>query len=74
MSSTVMGGVPSRNVVRFSRVALALFALSISCGRSVSAARKGRKEPVCATQDCATGKVLDDGCDEKGRCVSCINA
>lgn len=36
--------------------------------------RKGRKEPVCAIQDCATGKIRDDGCDETGRCASCINS
>jgi hypothetical protein len=36
--------------------------------------RKGRKEPICAVQDCATGKILDDGCDETGRCASCINS
>ena len=41
-----------RNVVRFSLVALALSTVSTGCERSVSAARKGRKEPVCATQDC----------------------
>lgn len=36
--------------------------------------RKGRKEPICAVQDCATGEVIDDGCDATGRCASCINS
>lgn len=35
---------------------------------------RGRPQPVCATQDCATGKMLDDGCSDDGRCMSCVNA
>jgi len=36
--------------------------------------RKGRKEPICAVRDCTTGRIVDDGCDEGGRCASCVNA
>jgi hypothetical protein len=32
-----------------------------------------RTEPVCALQDCASGKILDDGCAENGKCKPCIN-
>ena len=35
--------------------------------------KSNRSEPVCARQDCATGKILDDGCAADGRCKSCIN-
>lgn len=40
----------------------------------VSEQRKGRKEPIWAVQECATGEILDDGCDETGRCVACVNS
>jgi hypothetical protein len=29
--------------------------------------------PVCAVQDCATGKITDNGCTPSGECASCIN-
>jgi len=29
--------------------------------------------PRCATQDCATGKIIDNGCTPDGRCASCVN-
>lgn len=32
-----------------------------------------RSEAVCAVQDCATGKILDDGCSDDGHCKQCIN-
>ena len=37
------------------------------------APRSDRAVPVCAVQDCATGKILDDGCAADGKCKSCIN-
>lgn len=34
--------------------------------------------PRCATQDCKTGKIVDDGCVDDGKggrlCASCVNA
>ena len=32
-----------------------------------------RAEPQCATLDCKTGKVVDNGCTPDGRCKSCVN-
>lgn len=32
-----------------------------------------RSDPVCAVRDCATGKIIDDGCTEDGRCASCVS-
>jgi hypothetical protein len=52
---------------------LSALAIAPACDKKVAEQPKGRKEPVCAFQDCATGKVLDDGCDQTGRCSSCIN-
>jgi hypothetical protein len=39
-----------------------------------TAKRSTRTTPVCATQDCATKKILDDGCAADGKCASCVNA
>jgi hypothetical protein len=37
-----------------------------------------RETPVCAIQDCATGRIVDDGCVGGGlgsrRCLACVNA
>jgi hypothetical protein len=33
-----------------------------------------RRASRFATQDCATGRVIDDGCAADGRCASCVNA
>ena len=33
-----------------------------------------RETPTCALQDCATGKIIDNGCSSDGHCLSCINA
>jgi hypothetical protein len=54
-------------------VAAALGSLHLACPRKMPAQR-GRGVPVCATQDCATGRILDDGCTDDGRCASCVNA
>lgn len=57
-------------------IALAIGVMSIArvgC-REPANARSKRTQPVCATQDCATGKVIDDGCAADGRCASCVNA
>jgi hypothetical protein len=36
-----------------------------------------KKTPRCATQDCASGKIVDDGCVDDGKggriCVACVN-
>jgi hypothetical protein len=48
-----------------------LFSLLSACPRKM-AAHSGRSVPVCATQDCATGRTLDDGCTDDGRCASCV--
>jgi hypothetical protein len=52
-----------------------LFASAPLAGCEKSAPK--RKTPVCATTDCATKKVVDDGCaeDEAGKrvCLSCTN-
>jgi hypothetical protein len=34
---------------------------------------RGRSAPICARQDCATKQIVDDGCDDTGRCLSCVN-
>lgn len=54
-------------------VAAALGSLLLACPRKTSPHR-GRSVPVCATQDCATGRIVDDGCADDGRCASCVNA
>jgi hypothetical protein len=54
-------------------VAAALGSLLLACLRKAPAQR-GRGVPICATQDCATGRILDDGCTDDGRCASCVNA
>ncbi|MFN7697821.1 MAG: hypothetical protein ACK6CU_09830 [Deltaproteobacteria bacterium] len=51
---------------------IALFAL-LTSGCEPPRAARGRSSPVCATQDCATGRILDDGCSDDGRCASCIH-
>jgi hypothetical protein len=53
---------------------IAAFALAPACGKKVEERSKGRKEPVCAVQDCVTNKILDNGCDDTGRCASCVNS
>jgi hypothetical protein len=45
-----------------------------STNGAASSARAKRTTPVCATQDCATGKMIDDGCAADGKCASCVNA
>lgn len=58
-----------------SAVIIAAFIIGLTCDdKKGTEQRKGRKEPICAVQDCATGKIIDDGCDETGRCASCINS
>jgi ferredoxin len=47
--------------------------LLLACERRTPAERN-RSVPVCATQDCATGRIVDDGCTEDRRCASCVNA
>jgi hypothetical protein len=47
--------------------------LSIQSRRDGHARIRGRANPTCAVQDCATGKTIDDGCSEDGRCLACIN-
>jgi hypothetical protein len=32
-----------------------------------------RSDPVCALRDCASGKIIDDGCSDDGRCASCVS-
>jgi hypothetical protein len=54
-------------------LAAVLGSLLLACPRRTPAQR-GRSVPVCATQDCATGRILDDGCTDDGRCASCVNA
>ena len=54
-------------------VAAALGSLLSACPRKTTANR-GRSVPVCATQDCASGRIVDDGCTDDGRCASCVNA
>jgi len=52
-------------------------AAPIACSRGTAAAttlHPDRKTPICAVQDCATGKVVDNGCTDDGRCASCMNA
>jgi hypothetical protein len=47
----------------------------VACGSS--ARGHGRKVPVCAVQDCATGRMIDDGCVERWLgtkdCLACVN-
>ena len=50
----------------------AALVLATACETSRGAPR-GRTEPVCAVQDCATGRIVDDGCADDGRCASCVN-
>jgi hypothetical protein len=58
----------------FASAALAAtLALATGC-QTTRGAPRGRTEPVCAVQDCATGRILDDGCADDGRCASCVNA
>jgi hypothetical protein len=38
-----------------------------------SVKKRGRATPICAQQDCATKQMVDDGCDDEGRCLSCVN-
>jgi hypothetical protein len=54
-------------------VAAALGSLLLACPRKAPPQR-ARSVPVCATQDCATGRIVDDGCTDDGRCASCVNA
>ena len=54
-------------------VAAALGWLLLACPGKTHANR-GRSVPVCASQDCATSRILDDGCTDDGRCASCVNA
>jgi hypothetical protein len=58
-----------QNVLAFALIAIS----ALGCRDAVSAKSK-RKDPVCATQDCATGKIVDDGCTADGRCTSCVNS
>jgi hypothetical protein len=51
----------------------ALVLVVVAC-REPPSARSKRSQPICATQDCDTGKVIDDGCAADGRCASCVNA
>jgi hypothetical protein len=51
-----------------------LLASAGGCRACSGGARRGRSTPICAVQDCATGKTIDDGCSDDGRCLSCINA
>jgi len=44
-----------------------------SSAAGAAAGRRTRATPVCATQDCATKKIIDDGCAADGRCASCLN-
>jgi hypothetical protein len=32
-----------------------------------------RPTPVCAVRDCASGKIIDDGCSADGQCLKCSN-
>jgi hypothetical protein len=50
-----------------------LFATLGGCRACSGGAQRGRSTPVCAVQDCASGKTIDDGCSDDGRCLSCIN-
>src|SRR5580700_8606192 len=47
----------------------------VACGSS--ARGHGRKGPICAVQDCATGRMIDDGCVERWLgtkdCLACVN-
>jgi len=31
------------------------------------------RDPTCAVRDCATGKIIDNGCTADGRCETCVN-
>jgi len=35
--------------------------------------KSDRATPVCATRNCETGEVVDDGCSADGKCLSCSN-
>lgn len=35
---------------------------------------RGRATPTCATQDCTTHAIVDDGCSDDGKCLSCVIA
>lgn len=53
---------------------LALILLLAACKKEPSKVhRTGRTKPVCATQDCATKTITDNGCADDGSCLSCVN-
>jgi hypothetical protein len=35
--------------------------------------KSDRATPLCATRNCDTGEVIDDGCSADGKCLSCSN-
>lgn len=49
-----------------------------STNRPTSTATPSGQKPRCATQDCKTKQMIDDGCVDDGKsgrlCASCINA
>jgi hypothetical protein len=66
-------------VIRMIRLAMWTAALIVSmaanagCRSCASHNRPGRATPICAVQDCTSGRVVDDGCADDGRCLSCVN-
>jgi hypothetical protein len=66
--------LPAERTLRCATIISAL-AIVLACNdKGAIEQRKGRKKPTCAVQDCASGKIVDDGCDESGRCASCVNS
>jgi hypothetical protein len=59
-------------VPRVPRFAVSCVAVAFIVG-CPEPARPPRAQPVCAVQDCKTGEIIDTGCADDGKCISCIN-
>lgn len=55
----------------------ALLLLASGCRRPSDDVREAgsssRSTPICATKDCASQLIIDNGCTSDGRCLSCVN-
>ncbi|HEY8040200.1 MAG TPA: hypothetical protein VIF15_10430 [Polyangiaceae bacterium] len=63
----------SSTLVCSAAVAACLLLFCIGTVACHGPAKRGRSVPICAVQDCATHKMVDDGCADDGRCASCVN-
>ena len=59
--------------LRYSIGALLSGACSLLLTAACDGPKHNRSVPVCAVLDCATGKILDDGCATDGKCKACAN-